>query len=195
VGWLRPALQGLGAACVVNGAGTQRQFRRLAFILNFREIRQRIHHQLQDMLDDVRRLGPADAHGAPVQMNAVKVVVMTSLCGGAGSGMLLDTAYLVRDILRTNPVFRGLATKQVTVIAVMPSVFQALLHDGMFRRLQQTAYAALLEMEHYGTRWTDADMFLGPGRHWEQDRNRVGFLAPWKHDPSHRPPPCPRRRD
>ena len=178
-GWLKPELQFYGAACMASGSGTHRQLGRLAFMLRYDELRERIEVQLRQMLEDVLRLHLDVPPSTHVQTGEIEVVIVTSLAGGAGSGMFLDTAYLVQDILRSSPVFRGLARRQVTVIAVLPAAFQALLDAGQYRKLQQNAYAALLEMEHYGTPYTADDLFLGRRRQAD-DRNRVGFVAPWK---------------
>jgi hypothetical protein len=113
----------------------------------------------------------------------VEVVIITSLAGGTGAGMFLDVAYMVQDVIRSHPTLSNLATKYVSLIAVMPTAFESVESGKTYKKFQQNAYAALLELEHYGTQRTGDDMFLGRMKEAKKDRNRVGFVAPWKPKP------------
>jgi hypothetical protein len=176
-GWLKPTLRQYGPRVLYCGAGTHRQFGRVAFMLRYPEIRHRIDSYLRDMLYELACLPPGTLQGTWVHPGAVEVVIVTSLAGGTGAGMFIDIAYLVRDIVQLHPALSQLTIKTTTLVAVMPSAFARLVaHDAMYRRLQQNGYACLLEMEHYGSPRSDEEAFLGTA----DARPRVGFVAPWK---------------
>lgn len=189
-GWLKPSLRHYHNA-IKQGAGTIRPFGRIAFMLKHQVIRSRIAEHLTSMLADVATLDPRMLPNVTIQPSTVEVVIITSLAGGTGSGMFLDVAYLVRDIFMSHDRLRNLTTKYTTLIATMPTVYQSKTEASTFPKLQQNGYAALLELEHYGTVRTSDDMFLGPRKERRGDRsissssssdNRssVGFVAPWK---------------
>ena len=180
VGWLKPTLRELGADAVNQGAGTHRQFGRLAFMLKFPDIRRSIEEHLEKMLEEVGGLKAEERKGAEVEKETIEVVIITSLAGGTGSGMFLDTAYLVQDIIMSNPILRTLKKKYVTLIAVMPTAYKDVVDPEMYKKFQQNGYAALLELEHYGTAQTGDDVFLGALPEGRAGRNRTGFVAPWK---------------
>ena len=177
VTWLKPQLRDEGPKAVANGAGTQRQFGRMAFMLNYKEIRKKIESKLLDMLAELGRLPAGALDGATIQPSTVEVVIVTSIAGGTGAGMFLDVCYLVKDILREDTTLRKVERTYSTLIAVLPSVYESV-GGKNYTKFQQNGYAALMEMEYYGTSRSGDEMFLGELK--KGNRNRVGFDAPWK---------------
>ncbi len=141
--WLKPSMRTVGPGAVEDGAGTHRQFGRLAFFVNYAAIRQQIKVQIEEVL------AYATEHAAEVSPDRIEVVIATSLAGGTGSGMFLDVAYLVRDLL-SHPDYDALRIKHVTIVAFLPEMFRNS-GETLLPRLRQNAYAALLELEYYGT--------------------------------------------
>lgn len=176
VSWLNPDMRNKGAGAVQHGAGTHRQFGRLAFMLNYDSIRSKIKSQI----DDVSREAAEAAHHAAgkgtVNPKMLEVVIVTSLAGGTGAGMFLDVAYLVKDILADDDNRGKYSGTNVTLICVLPTAFKA--EDSAFKRYQQNAYAALLELEYYGTPRSGEEVFIG--REPKRKVNRVIFQAPWE---------------
>ena len=74
--------------------------------------------------------------------------------------MFLDVGYLVEDILRADTTLRTVERNYTTLIAVLPSVFESV-GGKNYTKFQQNGYAALLEMEYYGTSRRGDEMFLG----------------------------------
>ena len=88
--------------------------------------------------------------------------------------MFIDTSYAVREIL-SEPTYFDLVVKTITLIGFLPGLFE---ESRVLRpRLEQNAYAALLELEHYGTPWTDEELFLGIQSRGQ--RSGGGFEARW----------------
>lgn len=149
--WLHPDFENLvPPQALETGAGTYRQAGRLAFFLRYNAIRDNIVQHIREAMRFAAKPNRT-LFGRPGEVydNRLEVVIVTSLAGGTGSGMFLDMAYLVRDILHNTPDFRPI-TAHTTLYAVMPSIFSAK-GPQLEKRFRQNAYAALLEMEHYTT--------------------------------------------
>ncbi len=169
--WLKPELERIGPEALEHGAGTHRQFGRLAFYLNHVPIRHTIERQIAESLR-FAALNPTK-----VAEDRIEVVIVMTLAGGTGSGMFIDVAYLVQDIL-DRPTYRACRSKSVTLIAFLPGLFDA--HRALSQRFRQNAFAALLELEYYGTPRTGDDLLLGDVRHGaRQERHWTGFMADW----------------
>ena len=160
----------VGPGAVEDGAGTHRQFGRLAFFVNYAAIRQQIKVQIEEVL------AYATEHAAEVSPDRIEVVIVTSLAGGTGSGIFLDVAYLVRDLL-SHPDYDALRIKHVTIVAFLPEMFRNA-GESLLPRLRQNAYAALLELEYYGTPRTVDALYLGEETQAGRD-GRHGFRATW----------------
>jgi hypothetical protein len=170
--WVAPKMNSLPPTMFTNGAGTYRQAGRLAFFLKYRAIRQQITAHLRQLLDY------ATNHQDTVFHDRVETVIVTSLAGGTGSGMFIDVAYLVRDILSKETIFKQhVKQPYTTLVAVLPTLFEKK-DANLHRRFQQNAYAALQEMELYNTPRPEDNIF-------EMDRERddataVEFVATWE---------------
>jgi hypothetical protein len=71
------------------------------------------------------------------------VYVICSLCGGTGSGMFLDVAYLLRKIVGVDP-----STRRFIGMFVMPEVYEPVVENQHIKRIYANAYAALREMDY-----------------------------------------------
>src|SRR6185437_13663505 len=100
-----------------SGAGTFRQFGRLAFFLRYRDVAGKILSDIRTLLRSAAN-PPAQLIGTTAQVDPTRleVVVITSLAGGTGSGMFIDICYLIKDILSGNE-FGQLKSKYTTLLA------------------------------------------------------------------------------
>jgi hypothetical protein len=171
--WLMPSMRSVGYNAVEDGAGQFRQFGRLAFFVNYQAIRQQIKTQIEEVLAYSSR------NAAEVMTGRIEVVIVTSLAGGTGSGMFLDVAYLVRDLL-SHSDYKEVGIKHVTLVAFLPEIFRSTPAGGaeLMPRLRQNGYAALLEMEHYGTPRTGDALYIGEESQTDPEK-RHGFRATW----------------
>lgn len=150
--WLYPRLKDVVPDDALNrGAGTFRQVGRLAFFLRYHDIRDTIKRHFKQMLEHAADR-PREVFGRPgeVAPNSLEIVIITSLAGGTGSGMFIDTAYLVRDILMNETEIAEVRAAPIALIAVLPHAFEEK-HRSLAHRFRQNAYAALMEMEQYST--------------------------------------------
>jgi hypothetical protein len=76
---------------------------------------------------------------------ALSVFVICSICGGTGSGMLLDVGYLARSI--GLPYSAG--SCDVSAILVLPGVFRRLVDDATYSDLKRNASAVLAELDYF----------------------------------------------
>jgi hypothetical protein len=140
---------------IQQGAGTQRQAGRMAFYLHYPEIREHILHHLARMRKFAQNNPETNLKDERFTLanNNLEVVIVTSLAGGTGSGMFIDVAYLIQDIIEKE--LKGLGSSHVTLIAILPQVFKEN-NPTYGPRFMQNGYAALLEMEKYAT-WREED--------------------------------------
>lgn len=71
------------------------------------------------------------------------VYVICSLCGGTGSGMFLDIAYLLRKIVGVDP-----SRKRFVGVFVMPEVYEPVIENQHIKRIYANAYAGLRELDY-----------------------------------------------
>lgn len=172
--WLKPSMEDYTPAAVAHGAGTHRQFGRMALMLNYSDIRRRIKEHIDAVLE-TEVGGLDDSKG--VIPDCIEIVIVSSLSGGTGSGMLIDIAYIVKDILSETRT-RTLASATTALFCILPNAFEKKVGQ-LFQRFQQNGYAALLELEYYGTPRTGDELFLGECTDPNDSRTGVGFRAPW----------------
>ena len=112
------------------GACSVRTNGRLAFIYNLRNIESYLHHPLHNL---ARPGCSIDVH------------IAFSLCGGTGSGMFLDLAYLLRELSSqfNIPIF-------LNGYGVMPGVFEHQVSSAhpAWDRWRANTYAALHELDY-----------------------------------------------
>ncbi len=118
-----------------NGAKQLRPIGRLSFFRNYVTFKQLLETKLTN-LDKIRDMEIAQNRGFPVVGNYQLIYVVSSLCGGTGAGMFLDTVHRIRAQVRNNARIVG--------IFFLPDVLEAeISSDLQRRRIRANAYAAL----------------------------------------------------
>lgn len=124
-----------------NGAKQLRPIGRLCFFRNYVTFKQLLETKLTN-LDKIRDMELAQNRGFPVVGNYQLIYIVSSLCGGTGSGMFMDTAHRIRAQVRNNARIVG--------IFYLPDVLEAeITSDLQRRRIRANAYAALKELNHF----------------------------------------------
>ncbi len=124
-----------------NGAKQLRPIGRLCFFRNYVTFKQMLESKLAN-LDKIRDLEAAQNKGFPVVGNYQLIYVVSSLCGGTGSGMFMDTVHRIRAQVRNNARIVG--------IFFLPDVLEAeISSDLQRRRIRANAYAALKELNYF----------------------------------------------
>lgn len=123
---------------ISTGAHTVRCVGRLAL---FHYIDDKIYTPLVDAIR--RAIDVNTAMG--IQAQNAKVYIVASLCGGTGGGMLLDMAYIARDLfMQTVPA------AYITGVLAMPDAFEPLFTTiSSVHRARANTYAALKELDHF----------------------------------------------
>ncbi|HRW05025.1 MAG TPA: tubulin-like doman-containing protein [Caldilineaceae bacterium] len=124
-----------------NGAKQLRPIGRLCFFRNYVTFKQLFETKLTN-LDKIRDMEVAQNRGFPVVGNLQLIYVVSSLCGGTGSGMFMDVAHRIRAQVRNNA--------RVVGIFFLPDVLESeLTSDLQRRRIRANAYAALKELNYF----------------------------------------------
>lgn len=124
-----------------NGAKQLRPIGRLCFFRNYVTFKQLLETKLAN-LDKIRDMEVAQNRGFPVVGNLQLIYVVSSLCGGTGSGMFMDVAHRIRAHVRNNA--------RVVGIFFLPDVLEnELSSDLQRRRIRANAYAALKELNYF----------------------------------------------
>ncbi|HZZ78997.1 MAG TPA: tubulin-like doman-containing protein, partial [Gemmataceae bacterium] len=138
-GWLNPKI--LYRIPREQTSASVRALGRLAFVDNYRLIAKRLDAELHACCsqDTPHDLDPVCDLG--VRTTKPRVYVVTSLTGSTGSGMFLDIAYLVRQLLTEH----GHADAEIVGIFYLPSVGR----EGVLAPPLANAYASLVELQYY----------------------------------------------
>lgn len=124
-----------------NGAKQLRPIGRLCFFRNYVNFKQLFETKIAN-LDKIRDLEAAQNRGFPVVGNFQLIYVVSSLCGGTGSGMFMDVAHRIRAQVRNNA--------RVVGIFFLPDVLEGeISSDLQRRRIRANAYAALKELNYF----------------------------------------------
>lgn len=134
--WLTPDLPGRNA--IVDGTQQIRPYGRLAFFHHVGKIRSQLEAAVRDITSiDARRR--SSANGLGVSEGKLNVIIVSSMAGGTGSGMVIDLGYLIRSVLRDRPT-------QLLAYLLLPGVFGS---PSQVPRLYANGYAALKELNHF----------------------------------------------
>jgi hypothetical protein len=118
------------------GAGAVRARGRLAYFWNYDTIAKRLEEEYAEITKDASKAA-AIKNGLQVS-EGVTVYIVGSLLGGTGSGMFLDLAYTVKELLKSQRML------EVVGIFSIPPNSSAVAVDN-----RPNAYASLLELNHY----------------------------------------------
>jgi hypothetical protein len=111
---------------------------RLLFAWNHRKVL-RLFEPLRNMIDStlLKQLGVS-------QLEDPLVFVISSVCGGTGAGMFLDTGYLLTNLLKRR---WSRFNSKVCALLALPSVFAEVSQGS--ERIRSNAYASVKELDHY----------------------------------------------
>jgi hypothetical protein len=133
------------------GAQQVRRLGRIALFYHYGRVKEKLKHAINSLrqLESVNRLEDSsyDREIRLTDRNRLRVFVLGSLCGGTGSGIFLDMAYMVRHLA----VESGLASaRAVDVIGMLmlPEAFPEIVTTGA-ARIRANAYGALLDLEYF----------------------------------------------
>jgi serine/threonine protein kinase len=120
-----------------------RSLGRLALFDHYCTISQRLTAALAAALDEAALNEAEQVTGLKLRTNRPRVYVVTSLCGGTGSGMFIDLAYIVRQHLRA----LGYTAPEVQALLFVPTI------DRTPQRTLAVAntYAALAELAYFSS--------------------------------------------
>ena len=122
-----------------NSAGQVRQLGRLCLFNGFDAIRSSIESKLATLASV-----PAGASYMPQQ---IEVKIMSGICGGTGSGTLLDIAYIIKDIARE----RGYSINMEAFLFMPDTTVEFMAGDSepLIRSLHTNSYALLKELDYW----------------------------------------------
>jgi len=83
--------------------------------------------------------------GAARESISLHVFIVCSICGGTGSGMLIDTAFLARSMGLDHTA----NACDVSAMIVLPGVFRKVVDDPTYDDLQRNASAVLTELDYF----------------------------------------------
>lgn len=145
--WLFPKLP---ITEIIGGAGQIRQAGRLAFFQHrvaYGKIKKVITTAVNSVKSDeaINLTTQLSKGGIQIPDRTPRCYIITSVCGGTGSGMLLDIAGIVKNLgVRTN------------LIAFLPKMFETVIDlPQSIWQIHSNTYATLKEINHYmtGGRW------------------------------------------
>lgn len=120
---------------IFDGAKRIRPLGRLAFFFHFGKIYDFLHGQIH-ALANIHNIVQDPQIMREDGMNT-NIILVSSICGGTGSGIFLDTTYLLRHLCDQNISLTG--------ILALPRVFAMVADD----RIKANAFAALRELDHF----------------------------------------------
>ena len=135
--WVDNRIAAMGIAH--NGAGQVRQVGRLFLFNGFNAIRSKIEGKLA-------ALARVSA-GAADRTKKIEVKIMSGICGGTGSGTLLDIAYIIKDIARE----RGYSINMEAFLFMPDTTVEFMAGDSepLIRSLHTNSYALLKELDYW----------------------------------------------
>jgi serine/threonine protein kinase len=119
--------------------GGLRALGRLSFVDNYRGIVHRLRTELQACAAPKALAAAVKNTRLGMRSNRPRVYIVSSLCGGTGSGMFLDLAYVVRQLLKQI----GHAQSEVNGIFLLPPA------DTPQKMALGNTFAALTELNHF----------------------------------------------
>jgi hypothetical protein len=153
---------------VEDGADQRRAVGRIGFFNSFEKIEARLRYGVQQFLDAINSSQPIDGHDKKVTDYSPTIYLVFSLCGGTGSGLFLDVAYVVRELLK----FRINRPPTIIALAMLPGPYlQSINSLFQKRRLHANTYAALSELERLYNKALGLKDNLGGNHLWTVQYN------------------------
>ncbi len=122
---------------ITDGAKMIRPLGRLAFFFHFRRIHDFLQTQINALANIHNPIQDPQIMREDVAVMNTNIILVSSICGGTGSGIFLDTAYLLRHLCGQNISLTG--------ILALPRVFAMVADD----RIKANAFAALRELDQF----------------------------------------------
>jgi hypothetical protein len=145
----------------VHGAAQIRPLGRLALHAQPERVLSQLGNCL-DALTDRGRLRELEQGDSIDEQGSIEVYFLSSLCGGTGSGILLDVARLIREQLRDAPTVRFVG------VFLLPGPFR---RQGGTDRVRANAYAALKEIDYMAAPRAGIDFSFGTSRQLVLERS------------------------
>lgn len=125
------------------GAGQIRMFGRVAYFFNA----ERMRTAISKAINDVRLAGRPEEFFEPLEGGPIiDIHIVASLAGGTGSGMFMDTAMLVRELLDTGGAMEN---AQINGYFVLPDIFIDTYGEDKMPRVLPNACGALKELDFF----------------------------------------------
>ena len=138
--WLPEPRKNFKVGRLVDGAGMIRSLGRLSIYWNSSAVME----SLQSQLRALNSLKTKDRLGKTGQ-GSISVWIVSSVCGGTGSGIFIDTAYLVAGAAKKVGITTNL--KRIGVL-LLPGAFQKVLEPALLDRAKANAFTALTELDY-----------------------------------------------
>lgn len=151
----------INVGSLIHGAAQIRPLGRLALHAQPDRVLKQLRNWLAT-LTSRERLREIERGESIDEQGSVEVYVLASLCGGTGSGIILDVARLVREELKNAP------TVSVVGVFLLPGPFR---HMAATNRVAANAYAALKEIDYLANPRTPVEVSFGPGQRLVLDRS------------------------
>ncbi len=116
---------------------------RLAFVDNHRHIAKRLEAELEACISQETLPELVEPNDLGIRSGVPRVYVVAALAGSTGSGMFLDAAYTIRNLLRK----QGYPRIEVVGLFYLPSLER----EGISSSALAQTYAALRELHHYAS--------------------------------------------
>jgi hypothetical protein len=126
---------------IYQGAQQIRRLGRVSLLYHYSDFRDKLDEAIKRLLQPEKNPLP----GALQRLDdkRLQVYIVCSICGGTGSGTFIDTAFIVRTIMRR---YNTIATNVIGVL-LLPEVFNV--RGSARTRIRANAYAALLDLEYF----------------------------------------------
>lgn len=134
--WWTP---GSTVSSIISGAQQIRQRGRLALFANYSEIRDKLAQKVDEVRNVENITAMKDKGFYVSERKNVSVFVVSSLAGGTGSGMFLDIAFILRNLV---------PSANISGVFILPRVFARLPGTDL---IKANTYAALKEIETFST--------------------------------------------
>jgi hypothetical protein len=135
------------------GAQQIRRLGRVALFYHYPRIKEKITQAVKSLrsLGTLDHFGTATVGGESRELHLIdrrrlRVYLIASMCGGTGSGMFLDMAYLIKHFAR-EAGYESERAVDVIGMLLLPEAFPELTTTGP--RIRANAYASLLDLEYY----------------------------------------------
>lgn len=138
--WLPEPRKNFKVGRLVDGAGMIRSLGRLCIYWNSSAVLEALQSQLRAL----NSLKTKDKLGKTGQ-GSIAVWIVSSVCGGTGSGIFIDTSYLVAGAAKKVGITTNL--KRIGVL-LLPGAFQKVLEPALLDRAKANAFAALTELDY-----------------------------------------------